>query len=155
MRTELRSTGPIPANSQCRAHAALSVLKMFRQWPGGTRYTSVLNSGSSSVGELMKMGLSERLYAQTPSPSWLSVTPGNQNYALDWHVHCAVFFLSFFLPSFFSLSKVHVCTYNTIFWKLVLPPSVGQKQNLLSQPLKCYVISTTLLHSFIGGTQES
>jgi len=60
---------------------------------------------------------------------------------------------SFFLP--FSLSKVHVCMYNTIFWKLVLPPSVGKKQNLLSQPLKCYVISATLLHSFIAGTQES
>jgi len=44
---------------------------------------------------------------------------------------------------------------NTIFWKLVLPPSVGKIQTLLSQPLKCYVISATLLHSFIAGTQES
>lgn len=79
--TAFGSTGPEFVASLKRRHRSqcwllVSAWNTLRQWPGGTRYTStVRDSGSSSVGELTKIGLSDRLYAHTPSASCDRVTP--------------------------------------------------------------------------------
>lgn len=50
--------------------------KARRQWPGGTRKTSIgLESISLNVGECTKTGADERLYIHIPSDSRLNVTP--------------------------------------------------------------------------------
>lgn len=123
MRTELGSTGPVVAKSQCRAHAALSASKMLRQWPGRTRHTGGgLESGSTSVGELTKMGLSERLYAHTPSSSWLSVTPENQN-------------------TFYSLNHNEKRGRGNSDW-IQLAPVVGSSGDLLRQQMAHFAFTT-------------